>query len=123
MRVSPHSLIPMAHVADVARSIAFYAQLGFNVRNTFTPDEVAAPVWAMLEADAVRLMVVLADGPVDASVQAILFYLYFEDIAAVHAELAATGLDVEPLTYPPHCPDGEFGLLDPDGYCLMLTHT
>jgi hypothetical protein len=113
----------MAHVADLDRSIAFYARLGFTIRNTFTPDGASAPTWAMLEAGNVRLMVVLADEPVDASVQAVLFYLYFEDIAAVHASLAEAGLDVGPLDAPPHSPNGEFRLLDPDGYCLMLAHT
>lgn len=68
-------------------------------------------------------MVTLAGEPVIARQQAVLFYLYFDDIAATHAELAASGLPVGPLSYPFYCPKGEFPLTDPDGYCLMLTHT
>jgi hypothetical protein len=36
------SLLPMAHVHSVPRSIAFYEKRGFSVGNTFTPDDVAA---------------------------------------------------------------------------------
>ena len=113
----------MAHVADVRRSVAFYARLGFTVRNTFTPEGESEPTWAFLEARQAHLMVTLADAPVVPDQQAVLFYLYFEGIAAVHESLAASGLAVGPLEYPPYCPDGEFRLTDPDGYCLMLTHT
>ena len=122
MAVTPTALIPMAHVADVGRSIAFYARLGFAVKNTYTPHGTE-PVWAMLDAQGVRLMVVLADGPVDPAQQAVLFYLYFDAIAEARAELGAEGLAVGPLTFPDHSPNGEFRLMDPDGYCLMLAHT
>ena len=55
--------------------------------------------------------------------QAVLFYLYYDDIAAVRAELAARGLPVGEMKFPFYCPKGEFRLMDPDGYVLMLTHT
>lgn len=32
-------LVPMAFVADVERSIDFYGKLGFEVGNTFTPEQ------------------------------------------------------------------------------------
>ena len=112
----------MAHVADVARSVAFYARLGFAVQNTHTPPFADAPVWAMLGAGEARLMVTRADGPVDPAEQAVLFYLYYDGIAGVHAALGAGGLPVGPLRYPPYSPRGEFALADPDGYCLMLAH-
>ncbi len=124
MTVTPKSLVPMAEVQDVERSLAFYGQLGFGVRNTFTPDGAGEPAWAYLEsAGGALLMVARASGPVDPERQAVLFYLYFDDIAAAHAELAAAGLPVGEMTYPFYCPQGEFRLMDPDGYCLMLTHT
>ena len=123
MPLSPRSLVPMAHVASVPASIAFYETLGFSVHNTFTPEGRAEPTWAYLAKGEARLMVTLAGEPVIARQQAVLFYLYFDDIAATHAELAASGLPVGPLSYPFYCPKGEFPLTDPDGYCLMLTHT
>jgi hypothetical protein len=44
------SLVPLAHVRSVMRSIAFYRKLGFVVRNTHTPEGGVEPVWAWLES-------------------------------------------------------------------------
>jgi predicted enzyme related to lactoylglutathione lyase len=113
----------MAHVASVSRSVQFYAQLGFEVRNTFTPEGGSEPTWAHLESGEAHLMVTAASEPVVPSQQAVLFYLYYEDIVAAHSELRAKGRPVGELSYPFYCPKGEFRVIDPDGYCLMLTHT
>jgi catechol 2,3-dioxygenase-like lactoylglutathione lyase family enzyme len=113
----------MSHVKDVNRSIAFYTRLGFEVKGTHTPDGRSEPVWAWLQTDGARLMVTRADQPVSADDQAVLFYLYYDAIEAVHSELASSGLHVGPLSYPFYSPKGEFRLMDPDGYCLMLAHT
>ena len=112
----------MAFVADVPRSIAFYRRLGFELGST-VPGGAASPTWAELHRGPARLMLARASDPVDAHQQAVLFYLYFDDIATVHAALQADGLDVGALAYPFYCPKGEFRLADPDGYVLMLTHT
>jgi hypothetical protein len=58
-----------------------------------------------------------------ASQQAVLFYLYYDDIAATREALAAQGLPVGEMSFPFYCPKGEFRIVDPDGYVLMLTHT
>ena len=116
-------LVPFVHVADVTRSIAFYERLGFGVRNTLVPDGESAATWAMLERHEARLMLALASEPVDPAAQAVLFYLHFDDIAAEHARLSAAGLAPGDMAHPFYCPKGEFRLVDPDGYCLMLTHT
>jgi catechol 2,3-dioxygenase-like lactoylglutathione lyase family enzyme len=92
MSIPLRNLIAMAHVADVSRSIAFYARLGFQPRNTHVPEHGDAPVWAWLEGGAGQLMLAQAGEPVDPGRQAVLFYLYFDDIAAVHARLQADGL-------------------------------
>ncbi len=123
MGIPLRNLVAMAHVADVARSIAFYARLGFELRNTHAAEHGDAPVWAWLEGGAGQLMLAQASDPIIPGQQAVLFYLYFDDIAAVHARLRAEGLAVGPMTHPFYCPRGEFRLTDPDGYCLMLTHT
>ena len=44
------ALVPMAHVASVARSIGFYEKLGFELRNAFTPLEQDKPTWAWLQS-------------------------------------------------------------------------
>jgi predicted enzyme related to lactoylglutathione lyase len=117
------SLVPLAYVKDVERSIAFYEVLGFEVGGTHTPKGEPGPVWASLERRDARIMLALASDPVVPEAQAVLFYLYFDDIEAEHARLAAAGLGPGDMTHPFYCPKGEFRLTDPDGYCLMLTHT
>ncbi|HJP96980.1 MAG TPA: VOC family protein [Rhodanobacteraceae bacterium] len=89
MAAKTRMLVPYAHVADVERSIGFYAGLGFKVKNTVVPDGQAAPVWAWLDSEKANLMVGLASGPIDSAQQAVLFYLYYDDIKQAHAALAA----------------------------------
>jgi predicted enzyme related to lactoylglutathione lyase len=117
------SLVPLAHVASVSDSIAFYRKLGFEVRNTFAPDGRTEPTWALLETGEARLMLALASEPVVANQQAVLFYLYCDDVGATRAALRHSGVDVGPIEYPFYAPRGEFRVGDPDGYVLMITHT
>jgi len=122
MDTSTKRLVPMAFVADVPRSCAFYEHLGFRVGNTHTPEGGDTPAWAWLESAGAALMVARAAEPVVPEQQAVLFYLYVEEVTATHAALAAQGLDVGPITRPFYAPHGEFRLTDPDGYALMITH-
>ena len=114
------AVVAMAHVASVAASIEFYKKLGFEVANTFTPQGAPEPSWAWLESGtAAQLMV--AKGP--AAQHSVLFYLYVDDVAAAHAELAAAGVDVGEIRSELYAERGEFRVTDPDGYTLMITHT
>src|SRR5689334_12980506 len=114
-------LVPFAHVADVRRSIAFYALFGFEVRHTYAPDGELA--WCWLQRGEARLMLARADAPVVASEQAVLFWLYADDLEALHARLTAAGAHPGPIGPGAPGPDREFGLLDPDGYRVMVTDT
>ena len=116
-------LVPMVSVADVERSIAFYSQLGFEVGNTFAPEGAEKAVWAWLYSDAAQLMVTAAEEPVVAEQQRVLFYIYTDDVAAAHEELAEAGLNPGTIMTPFYAPRGEFQLVDPDGYVVMVTHT
>ena len=120
MTAQTRSLVAFAHVADVERSIKFYADLGFKVANRVVAEGGTVPVWAWLESEKANLMVGLASETVDASQQAILFYLYYDDIEQTHAILAQLGHEPGPIKYPFYMPGGEFRLEDPDGYVLML---
>lgn len=115
------SIVPMAHVASVPRSIEFYEKLGFEVGNTFTPEGLREPFWASLASGKAHLMV--AKAPVIPEQQAVLFYLYFDDVAATRAALEKAGVAAGPIKYPFYAPRGEFRVADPDGYALMITHT
>ena len=120
MTAQTRSLVAFAHVADVERSIAFYAGLGFRVKNTVVPEGRTAPVWAWLESEKANLMVGLASGPVDAAVQGILFYLYYDDIRRTREALVGLGHAPGEIAYPFYMPGGECRLEDPDCYILML---
>jgi len=112
------SLVPMAHVAEIGASIAFYERLGFAVGGSFTPPGEDSPSWVSLRSEGAELMLARADEPVVAEQQAVLFYLYCDDVGAMHKLLGEAG----PIKTPFYNPDGEFRLVDPDGYVVMVTH-
>jgi len=119
--VKPRAVVAMAHVASVAASIAFYEKLGFEVGNTFTPQGAAEPSWAWLECGAAAQLMVTKGS--HAARHSVLFYLYVDDVAAAHAELAAAGVGAGEIRTEFYAERGEFRVTDPDGYTLMITHT
>jgi len=116
-------LVPMARVKDVARSVEFYKKLGFEVGNDFTPPGRSSPTWAWLESRGAKLMVTCADPAPIPSTEAVLFYLYCDDVPATRTSIEAAGVTVGEIKYPFFAPRGEFRVDDPDGYVLMITHT
>ncbi|MGH9555950.1 MAG: VOC family protein [Terriglobales bacterium] len=113
-------LVPMAHVADVARSVAFYQKLGFEVGNTLEQD--GRLQWAWLKSGKADFMLTRSPRPINPQAQDVLFYLYAPDVAAYREQLAARGVEVGEMRYPFYSPRGEFRVQDPDGYALMITH-
>lgn len=134
--------VPMAHVFDVDRSIVFYGKLGFQCDSRFGGAD-GVTNWADLSCGAARLMLARASGPVDAAVQAVLFYLYSTDVRALRTHLVQSGCGeaglppdqegstVGRLPAPPvavvfdivprfYMPAGELRVHDPDGYCLLI---
>lgn len=122
MTIPFRAITALAHVQSMSASIAFYEKIGFSVAGTFVPPGESEPSWASLESGA-SLMIAKASEPVIAEQQAVLFYLYIDDVAAKHAELTAAGISVSEITYPFYNARGEFRISDPDGYLLMITHT
>ena len=118
-----HSLVPMAYVRNVTASIAFYRKLGFEVGNTHTPEGGAEPVWAWIRSGGAHLMLAQASHPVVAEEQAVLFYVYCDDVEGFRTALVEAGVKAGPITRPFYAPRGEFRVTDPDGYALMVTHT
>jgi hypothetical protein len=117
------SLVPIAFVQSVPQSIEFYRKLGFVDRNTHTPEGGTEPVWAWLESGGANLMVAQASEPVNRKEQAVLFYLYCDDVVGFRTRLLEAGVEAGVVTYPFYAPGGEFRVTDPDGYPLMITHT
>jgi predicted enzyme related to lactoylglutathione lyase len=114
------SLVPMAHVADVRKSLEFYRLLGFEVKNTF--EQEGQMQWAWLQNGGADLMLTRSARPMNPEAQDVLFYMYAPDVAAYRAEIEARGVKVGPIKYPFYSPGGEFRIDDADGYALFVSH-
>jgi hypothetical protein len=112
-------LIPMAHSADVQRSVDFYKHLGMEIRGSLR-NPSGKLQWVHLACEQAHLMITRASEPVIASQQAVLFYLYSPDLIALREHLLASGVKVSPITYPEYMPKGEIRVDDHDGYCLLI---
>jgi len=136
-------LVPYVHVADVEASLAFYAMLGFAAVNVMR-DDAGRAFWALAATQKGasgrgpgEIMFAQANPEVDPAVQAVLLYMYCDDVATLRAELLAKGLYdggvyyggaapnggrgvVHALTRPAYMPGGEFRMCDPDGYVILM---
>lgn len=116
-RSRPENLIPFVRVADIERSIAFYETLGFEVTDTHRYD--GRLDWAALRAGGAELMLAQG-GPLDASAQGVLFYLYSHDLAKLRETLVRAGVAVTAIGDGSPGPRQEMRVADPDGYPLMI---
>jgi ketosteroid isomerase-like protein/catechol 2,3-dioxygenase-like lactoylglutathione lyase family enzyme len=112
-------LVPFVRVADLAASIAFYEELGFQVTATHPPG-APEPSWAALAAGEARLMLEHADRPIAAGAQRVLFYLYARDLFGLRDRLVAAGVDAGEIVDGRPGPRAEMRVEDPDGYVLMI---
>lgn len=113
--------VPILHVANVPHSVAFYESLGFEATQVMTTRELGEnPHWARMKCGAGEVMLALATAPIDPAQQAVLLYLYVQDVGAYRDELAAKGVSVGRLERPHHSPAGEFRVTDPDGYGILV---
>ena len=119
MTAAVRDLIPFVHVADVNRSIDFYEQFGFTVTETYRRGDGQLD-WAALESASARLMLALAGAPIEPAPQAILFYLYSEDLPALRQQLLDGGIAAGEIVDGTPGPRQELRVADPDGYCLMV---
>ncbi|HEY7982127.1 MAG TPA: hypothetical protein VID19_11655 [Candidatus Eremiobacteraceae bacterium] len=46
--------------------------------------------------------------------------MYVADVIALRKRLTAVGITVTDVTYPDYMPKGEIGVVDPDGYCVLI---
>jgi catechol 2,3-dioxygenase-like lactoylglutathione lyase family enzyme len=111
-------LIPFVRVVDVERSVAFYEHLGFTVQDVARYRDRLS--WASLSSEGAQIMFEGTHGPPDADRQRIQFYLYSHDLAALRAQLLATGIDAGPIEDGTPGPREEMRVTDPDGYVLIV---
>lgn len=136
IKCAVNRLIPFVHVASVEDSQRFYALFGFNTENEMK-DAQGQAFWARLRSEAAEIMFARADGPIDSHVQAVLFYMYSPDVAALRRHLLANGLHdgsrfvgapgpnhgrrvVFDIARPDYMPAGEMRVHDPDGYVILV---
>ena len=130
------NLVTYAHVVDVDASLAFYALLGFAPQNMMREPDGRA-FWARARSGTGEIMFARASGPIAAGQQAVLFYMYSADVAALRRHLLAGGLrDAGPYTgsagpgdgprsvfavgHTHYMPAGELRIADPDGYIILV---
>ena len=95
----------------------FYRRLGFEPVDRVAEGERD---WAFLRAGSALLMLARATAPIEPEEQAVLFYLYTRNVAALREQLRGDGIEVSKVGHPPHMPAGEIRVADPDGYCLLV---
>jgi len=111
-------LVAFVHVADMARSLAFYRLLGLEPVDSYAPDDEV--VWAFLESGPAQLMLARAEAPVDHRAQAVLFYLYADDLPGLRDHLVAHDVVASEIFDGTPGPKSEMRVEDPDGYVLMI---
>jgi catechol 2,3-dioxygenase-like lactoylglutathione lyase family enzyme len=118
-------LVPMLHVADFDRSLAFYRDgLGFQVTS---PEAVAREWhWAHLACDGVEIMLAggRTGGPIRTPASTgedwpAMYYFYPDDVVALQRTLSDRGLAVGSLCVTAYHMK-EFACLDPDGHLLTF---
>jgi len=111
---------PLLHVADVTRSLRFYALLGFQTIDT--EGEGGRLGWARMQCEGGALMFLAAEEPVDPSRQGVQLYMYTTDLPGLRAHLVGNGVEVSPIKHPEYMRSGESHLRDPDGYGIFVGH-
>ncbi len=112
-------LIPLAHSADLQRTVDFYKHLGLEVRGGLRNPE-GEQQWMHLSSGRADLMFSQASDPVIAGHQAVLYYLYASNLVSLREDLLAKGIKVSAITYPQYMRKGEVRVEDPDGYVLLI---
>lgn len=132
----------MAHVANVDQAAQFYSLLGYSCVSRFA-DEDGGANWCSLYSNTARIMLSRACEPVISSQQAVLFYMYSENVAGLRQHLLSQGvrdggvpdfelnptesgrhIQGEPVVFeiqrPFYMPEGELRIHDLDGYVILV---
>jgi hypothetical protein len=78
----------------------FYGKLGFTEGGRHTPEGASEPSWVWLTSGGAQIMLTRASEPVDPEKQAVLFYLYCDDVIAFRGRLLEAGIEAGPVQYP-----------------------
>jgi catechol 2,3-dioxygenase-like lactoylglutathione lyase family enzyme len=118
---SVQKLVPLLYVSEMDRSAAFYDnKLGFEITQHWEPE--GKMLWCMLKRGDAELMLQQADakdGPAEGRGRGVMFFFWCNDADAMHAELVANGLKLDPPSVAFYGMKQLF-LKDPDGYELCF---
>lgn len=89
-------LIPMAHSANVQRSIDFYRLLGMEVRGSLR-NPSGELQWVHLACERADLMLTRASEHGLAGHHSVLFYLYSSDLVVLRDHLLENRVNVSPI--------------------------
>ena len=64
-----------------------------------------------------------AHAPIDPAAQAVLFYLYAQDLDGLRAHLLGAGVSAGEIVDGSPGPEREMRVVDPDGYVLMIAES
>ena len=119
MRWKVTELVPLAQVADVERSLAFYQKLGLGVSGRTKDDNID---FAGLRVESGRTVLMLSrgKGTIAPQEQRVLFYLYTRDLNTLREKLLSDGIEVPPIVKREYMERGEIEITDPDGYCVLI---
>jgi catechol 2,3-dioxygenase-like lactoylglutathione lyase family enzyme len=116
-----HNLAPLLYVSDMDRSAAFYDnKLGFDLIQHWEP--AGKMLWCLLRRGGADLMLQQADekdGPAQGRGRGVMFFFGCDDADALHAELVANGLKLDPPQVAFYGMKQLF-VKDPDGYELCF---
>ena len=112
-------LVPLAYVAEVERSLAFYCKLGLAVSGRTQDGNID---FAGLRIEDGRTVLMLSRGQKKLlpHQQRVIFYLYTRDLKALRERLVADGIEVSPIVKREYMERGEVELKDPDGYTVLI---
>lgn len=109
---------PALHVKDIARSIKFYALLGFELLDY--EGDPTSPGWARMRCEGGDIMFLCAEVEIEPRKQGFFIYMYTDELPALREHLLANGVKVSAINRPPYMQTGEIAVPDPDGYHVFV---
>jgi catechol 2,3-dioxygenase-like lactoylglutathione lyase family enzyme len=110
-------MVAATYVKDIEASRAFYELLGFHELQS---GRGPVSAWSALRNGRDTVLLTSTQPPLPVPQFPLLFYFFFEDLAAILRTLDAAGLKSVHLGHPPHAPGGEAKVTDPDGNTILL---
>jgi catechol 2,3-dioxygenase-like lactoylglutathione lyase family enzyme len=111
------TMVAATYVKDINASRAFYELLGFQERSS---GHAATSAWSSLHNGNSQVLLASTKPRLEMPVLPLLFYFFFEDVAAVVSRLQAAGVTIDHVGFPAHASGGELRLADPDGNTVLI---